>query len=175
MKRFILEKFLRVVKNRERLENALNVKISNRGKEIIINGDSVDEYVAEKVLDALDFGFPFSVATSIKEDEDNVFEIIRIKDYTKKSDLSKIRARIIGSGGKTLRTLTELTKCNFEMSGNEVGIVGYPEEIEVATQALISLIRGSKTANVYAYLEKHHPQPVFDLGLKEPKKKRAKQ
>lgn len=172
MKRFILEKLLRITKNREKLEKALNVKISNRGKEVIIEGDSVDEYIAEKVLDALDFGFPFAVAMSIKEEEDNVFEIIRIKDYTKKANLERIRARIIGTGGKTLRTLNQLTKCNFEMSGNEVGIIGDPEEIEVATQALISLIRGSKTANVYTYLERNHPEPVFDLGLKEPKKKK---
>ena len=171
MKRFILEKFLRVTKNREKLEKSLNVKISNRGKEIVMEGPPLDEYVAEKVLDALDFGFPFSVAMSIKEEE-YVFEIISIKKYTKKSDLKKVRARIIGSGGKTLRALTELTKCNFEIKGNEIGIIGDAEEIKPAQQALISLIRGSKTANVYAYLEKHHPLPVFDLGLKEARKKK---
>jgi len=103
------------------------------------------------------------------------FETIRIKDYTKKSDLGRIRARLIGAGGKTLRTLANLTSCNFEIKGNEIGIVGGAEEIKTARQAVILLIQGSKNANVYAYLEKHHPEPIFDFGIKEPKRKKPKQ
>ena len=110
MKTILSEKLPRILKNKKRLEEKLNVKITNRGKEVSIRGKPSDEYIAEKVIDALNFGFPFSVAILIKE-EDFIFEIINIKDYTKRHDLETVRARIIGKKGKTLKTLCGLTKC----------------------------------------------------------------
>ena len=166
MKTIISEKPVRIIKNRKRLEKELNIKITNRGKEISINGSPEDEYTAEKIIDALDFGFPFSTALSIKQ-EDFMFEIINIKYHTKKKDLSRIRARIIGTKGKTLKTLTNLTKCHFELKDNSIGIIGAPEDIKNAQEAIILIIQGSKQANVYAYLEKHQVQPIDDLGLRK--------
>ena len=99
--------------------------------------------------------------------EDNLFEIINIKDHTKRKDLKRIRARIIGKKGKALGTLHQLTKCNFELKDNSVGIIGDPEFIENAQEAIISIIRGSKHSNVYSNLEKHQVKPIVDLGLKE--------
>jgi KH domain-containing protein len=166
METIYCEKVPRIIKNKKKLEEELKVKIKNRGKEITIEGKPEDEYIAEKVIDALNFGFPFSIVLLIKK-EDNLFEIINIKDHTKRKDLERIRARIIGKKGKALGTLNQLTKCNFELKGNCVGIIGDPEYIENAQEAIISLIKGSKHANVYSHLEKHQVKPVVDLGLKE--------
>ena len=166
MKTLISEKIARIIKNKKRLEKELNIKISNNGKEVSLSGEPVDEYVAEKVLEALNLGFPLEIALLIKE-EDYTFEVLNIRDFTKKKDFSRIRARIIGKEGKTLRTLNNLTNCNFEVLDKEIGIVGDAENIEAARQSVISLIQGAKQANVYAYLEKHHPLPIFDLGLKK--------
>jgi ribosomal RNA assembly protein len=166
METIYCEKIPRIIKNRKKLEEKLRVKIKNRGKEVSIEGKPEDEYDAEKVIDALDFGFPFSTAMLIK-DEDNLFEVIHIKDHTKRKDLERIRARIIGKKGKTLSTLQQLTKCNFELKDNCVGIIGDPEYIKNAQEAIISLIKGTKQANVYAHLEKHQVKPVVDLGLKK--------
>ncbi len=95
MKTILSEKLPRILKNKKRLEEKLNVKITNRGKEVSIKGKPSDEYIAEKVIDALNFGFPFSVAMLIKG-EDFLFEVINIKEHTKRHDLENIRARIIG-------------------------------------------------------------------------------
>ena len=166
MKTILSEKLLRILKNKKRLEKALNIKISNRGKEVQIHGKPEEEYIAEKVIDALNFGFSFSVAISIKED-DLEFEILNIKDHTTRKDLERVRARIIGKGGKTLKTLNQLTKCNFELKDNFVGIIGLPEYIENAQESVISIIKGAKQSNVYSHLEKNQLKPVLDLGLKE--------
>jgi ribosomal RNA assembly protein len=166
MKKFILESASRIIKNRKKLEKKLNVKITNRGKEIVIEGSAMDEYAAEKVIDAINFGFSLSSALLIKE-EDFSFEILNIKDYTRRKDLERIRARIIGKGGKTLKTLSQLTDCSFELKDNEVGIIGNPEDIKNAEQGIISIVQGAKQANVYSFLEKHQPMPISDLGLKE--------
>ena len=165
MKKIIIDKVPRIIKSKKKLEKNLNIEINIRGKEVTISGSPEDEYIAEKVIDAISFGFPISAAFLIKE-EDFMFEIIPIKDYTKKHDFKRIRARIIGKKGKTLKTLSNLTECFFELKDNEVGIVGKPEYIKNAQVGIISLIRGAKQANVYSYLEKHRVQPIIDLGLK---------
>lgn len=162
----ICEKLPRILKNKKRLESSLQVKITNRGKEVHISGESEEEYIAEKVIDALNFGFPFSVALLIK-DEDFIFEIIPIKYHTTKKDFSRIKARVIGTQGKTLKTLTHLTNCFFEIKDNFVGIVGDPEDIRRAEESVKSLIKGTKQSHVYARLEKSHREPVWDLGLKD--------
>jgi KH domain-containing protein len=166
MKTILSEKLPRILKNKRRLEILLNVKITNRGKEVTIQGEPDDEYIAEKVIDALNFGFPFSDAILIKE-KNCEFEILNIKDYTRRKDLKEIRARIIGTKGGTLRTLCELTKCHFEINGNDVGIIGEPECIKNAQDAVTSIIKGAKQANVYKFLEKKQVKEPIDLGLKK--------
>ncbi len=166
MRTMICEKIVRIIKGRKKLEQELGVKITNKGKEVSIKGKPEDEYIAEKVFEALDFGFPFSSVILIRE-EDFVFEIINIKDYTSRKDLERIRARIIGKKGKTLKTLNELTKCYFEIKDNQIGIIGDPEYIKNAEEAIISIIKGAKQSNVYTRLEKHQIKGDFDLGLKE--------
>ncbi len=169
----VCDKTEKLAKNKNRLERLLNVKITIKNDEISIEGKPEDEYTAEKVIQALAFGFPLPVALLIKE-EDFLFEILDIKDFTHRKDLETIRARIIGKEGKTLKTLNTLTQCYFELKDNDVGIIGSPEYIKNAQDAVIFLIQGSKQANVYSFLEKHQVQPMIDLGLKEKKGKKLK-
>ncbi len=165
MKKILSEKLPRITKNRKRLENALNVKITNRGKEVTIEGEPVDEYAAEKVIDAINFGFSLSSALRIKE-EDATFEVINIKDHTKRKDLKEIRARLIGTQGKTLKTLHNLTNSSFELKDNEVGIIARAEDVENAQNGVIAIIQGAKQGNVYTFLEKSKQGEITDLGLK---------
>src|SRR3989339_200468 len=156
MKTILCEKIQRITTLKKKLQERLNVKITNKGNEVFINGNPEDEYFAEKVIDALNFGFSFSSAILIKEG-DCIFEILNIKDHTRRNDLERIRARIIGTNGKTLKTLSDLTESHFELKDNFVGI--------------ISIIRGAKQKNVYNFLEKRKVEDIEDLGLKKPKKK----
>ena len=165
MKKIFSEKFQRIIKHKEKLEGNLKVKITNRGKEIFIEGHPKDEYYAEKVIDALNFGFSFPTAILIKKG-DFIFEILNIKDYTNRKDLERIKARIIGKGGKTLKVLHDLTECYFELNENNVGIIGVSEYMKNAEEAVISIIKGAKQSNVYNFLEKNREKPVIDLGLK---------
>lgn len=168
MKIIIVDKLSKITKNRKRLENKLGVKISNRGREVKIEGNPEEEYVAEKVIDALNFGFGYSDAIQIKE-EDFVFEKFSIKDYTHRKNLESVRARVIGTKGKTLNTVGELTGCVVELDGNEVGIIGPAELIKNAQDAVISIIQGAKQSYAYKMLEKNRPQPILDLGLRKEK------
>ena len=81
--------------------------------------------------------------------------------------MSSVRARIIGKAGKTLKTLTDLSECYFELKDNFVGIMGAPEFMKNAQESVISIIRGSKQGNVYKFLEKNRFQEPPDLGLRK--------
>jgi len=160
------DKLPRILKNKKHLEERLNVKITNKAREVFIEGKPEDEYIAEKIVEALNYGFEFKEAMLIKE-EDFVLEILLIKNFTRRNDLARIRARIIGKQGRTKKTLCQLTKCFIQVKENEVAILGDPEYIYNAQEAVKSLIKGSKQSNVYKHLEKHQLKPVIDLGLKE--------
>jgi len=166
MKTILSDKLPRILKNKKNLEKNLKVKITHRGKEVIITGKPEDEYVAEKIIDALNFGFPFANAMLIKT-EDFLFEIINIKDHTKRGDLKSVRARLIGTQGQTLQNLTKLSESYFEIKDNQIGIIAPPENMGKSQEAVISIIRGSKQGNVYKFLEKNQNKPIGDLGLKE--------
>jgi ribosomal RNA assembly protein len=174
MKKIISDKVIRIIKSKENLETELNVNIDIRGKEIYITGTPEDEYTAEKVIEALDFGFPFANALQIKK-EDILFEILNIKECTPQKNFERIRGRIIGKDGKALQTICNLSECHIELSGNKLGIIGPAENIRNVEEACKLLVKGTKHANVYAYLEKHRIEPIIDLGLKEVKKAKKKE
>ena len=121
MRKIILDKIIRVVKARKKLEKELGIKLTFNGKELTIEGKPEEEYVAEKVLEAINFGFAIDAALMIKEEE-LTFEILNIKDYTKRNDLERIRGRIIGTNGKTKSTLINLTECFIEIKDNKVTV-----------------------------------------------------
>lgn len=168
MIKLIIDKLARIIKNKKKLEELLEIKINNRGTEVYLEGSPENEYIAEKVIMALDFGFPYSAASEIKT-EDLVFETLNIKEYTNQKNLPRVRGRVIGKEGKTLKTISGLSNCYLEIKDNNIGIIGEPEFIKNAHEALILVIKGTKVGNAYAYLEKHQLEPIVDLGLKKKK------
>lgn len=173
MKTIIAEKIPRIIKCKKKLEEELKVNLEINGKEVIITGTPEEEYIAEKIIEAIDFGFPIHDALTINQ-EDFIFEILNIKDYTPQKNFERVRGRIIGKEGKALKTLCNLGECSIEVFGNKVGIIGDSENVKRVEEACKLLIKGTKHGNVYAYLEGHKPEPILDLGLKEPKKTRKK-
>jgi len=153
MQEIYIENIGKILKNKKILERELDVKITNKGRDFFINGESEKEFIALKVLEALELGFSINYALKLKNEE-NLFQTINIKDITKRRDLETIKGRIIGTKGKTLKTLTNLTDCNLCLKDNCLGIIGNYENIQDAIIALESLIHGSKQGNVYSRLEK---------------------
>jgi len=135
------------------LEKRLNININIEGRKATIIGKSFEEYEASIVLDAINFGFSAKKALTLK-DENMVFRIINIKNFTRKKNLKDVRARVIGSRGRTKKTIENITNCEIFIKDNEVGLIGNVELIDEITTALSSLIRGTKQANTYRYLEK---------------------
>ncbi|MEK6873698.1 MAG: KH domain-containing protein [Nanoarchaeota archaeon] len=152
MKKLYVSKVRKVSQNKNELEKNLDVKISISGRNISVDGKEVDEYFASRVIEALDYPF-FPEDALLLKDENYMLEVLDIKDYTRRKDFGVIRGRIIGTNGRTLRVLRDLTGCEIVVENNNVAIIGKAEHILGAVQAVISLIQGSKQGNVYARLE----------------------
>ena len=164
MQQTYIESIAKVLSSKKKLEKEFEIKITNRGKNLFVDGKPENEFIALNVIEALDFGFPIDTALELKQEE-IIFQIINIKDITKRSDLSRIKARLIGTRGRTLKTLKILTECNICLHDNQIAIIGNCEEIEDAVQAIISIIHGSKQSNVYARLEKHRKNKNKDSKI----------
>lgn len=155
MERILVNNTLELRKHQTELEQKLKVKIAIKGKQVTFSGESLDEYEASIIFDAISFGFSPKVALMLK-DEDTVFRKINIKSVTNRKNIALVRARLIGTDGRTRRTLEQLGDCRIMIKDNEVGIIGPAEDIEEATTGVESLIRGSKQSNVYGYLERRN-------------------
>ncbi|MEK6844503.1 MAG: hypothetical protein AABX83_03710 [Nanoarchaeota archaeon] len=149
----LFQRITELKRTKNELERKLNVKIILNGRTVTIKGDSLDEYEASLVLDAMNFGFSARRALLLKE-ESKIFRILNIKRFTKKRDLKTVRARIIGKKGKTKETIENITGAHLVIKDNEIGIIASADTIEDIVTALIALIKGTKQSNTYHYLEK---------------------
>ncbi len=141
-------------KNKSQLEKKLNTKITLKGRQVtLISKNPLDEYEASIILDAMNFGFSAKKVLMIKEQE-MLFRIINIKNFTRKKNLNEVRARIIGTKGRTKRTIEDISNCHILIKDNEVGIICNAYDIEEIITGITNLIRGTKQSNTYRYLEK---------------------
>ncbi len=152
-----------VTKYRKELEKKLNVKIEIRGRKVVLDGDTVDEYDALQVFEAIGFGFSVNRALALTE-EDVVFRKIHIKNHTKRS-LRSVLGRLIGTYGKTRKTISEISGCDILVKGGEAGIIGDAERVEDVERAIIHLIEGSKQSNMYRFLERMNRERKEKLDL----------
>lgn len=175
MQQIYCESIGKVLSERNNLEKELKVKITNKGNVIQVNGQPEDEYLAIQVIEAMTLGFSSTKALLLAQ-EDFIFEKILIKNLTHRHDLERIRGRIIGTNGRTKRTIESLGNCNISVHDNTVGIIGFADEIETTITALKSLIKGKKQTKTYSYLEearsKFKNELNIDLGLKKTRKKK---
>lgn len=142
-----------ILNNREVILREIDVKITNKGKILFIEGPPENEYLALKIIEAINLGFSLEKALLLKNEE-NILHILNIRDVTKRKDIHNVRARLIGTLGKTKENIENLSDCLISVHDNQVGIIGDANIINEAIISVRLLIQGSKQGNVYARLEK---------------------
>jgi len=153
METLYIKKTTELKRTKDELEKALKVKITIKANQVTIDGEPVDEFEASNVIEAIGMGFSAKKALLLK-DPDYTFRKINIKHFTRRKNLEDVRARIIGKEGKTKKTMEDISGTYIVLDNNEVGLIGPTEEIDNETTAMLNLIKGTKQANVYKFLEK---------------------
>ena len=142
----------KIMQSKKVLEQSFKIKLSSKDHIITIHGKPEDEYLAFQAIEALNMGFSVGEALLLKN-EDFILEKINIKAITKRKNLAQVRARIIGTKGKAIRVIEDLSGCYIVVHDNSVGIMGFSEDVKKAAFAIKRLIAGSKHATVFSYLE----------------------
>lgn len=111
---------------------------------------------AKEVITAIGRGFTPEHAFRLLDDEEVVFEVIDLRETVGRSpsDLKRLKGRVIGKEGKTRRIVEELSEANISVYGHTISIIGYPDQVAIAREAISMLIRGSLHGTVYRFLHK---------------------
>jgi len=145
---------------KKRLQQSTGTRIeidSATGEVTIDESGATDPVLALKARDIVQ-----AVARGFSEvrafrllDEDAYIEILDIKDFAhSKNRVAQIRARMIGTRGKTRRIIEELTGVDVSVWGHTVAMIGGSFEMAIAREAVFMILRGSEHKTVYRFLER---------------------
>lgn len=122
---------------------------------------------AQDVVKAIGRGFSPDRAFRLWQD-DAFFQLLDLTEYVgnRRNRISSVKGRIIGSEGRTREHIEAMTGTQLSIYGKTIGIIGEPEEAELARDAIEMLIDGSPHSAVYSMLEERRRElRMKDLGM----------
>ncbi len=145
---------------KELIEKRTGVKLSvdsEEGDVEIDHSHAIDPSMAivvSNIVTAIGRGFPPSKAIKLLEN-DCYLGVLDIRDYVGKKieHVERMRARVIGTHGKTREIFEELTGADISIYGNTVAIIGTSIQLDIARRGMDMLLSGSEHAAVYHFLE----------------------
>jgi len=157
---------------KEQLQEATGTQIvvdSETGEVTIDESSARDPVLALKARDivhAVARGFSEERAFHLL-DEDTYLEVLDVKDFAHtKARIAQVRARLIGTRGKTRRIIEELTGVDVSVWGHTVALIGGSFEMAIAREAVLMLLRGSEHKTVYRFLERKRADlKVYQMGF----------
>ena len=132
--------------------------IDSDSGEVKIESENIEEPVmalnVADIVNAIGVGFSPERAFRLFH-EDVYFASFDIRDYVGKdaNHVRRIRARIIGTKGKTRRIIEDLTGADISIHRNYVGVIGDLLELDVGKTAVDMILNGSEHSSVYRFLE----------------------
>ena len=129
-----------------------DIEISN-GNEVSISGDAYDEFNARNVITAFGRGFDLEIAYKLLSEE-YMFESINLKEeFKSENHRQRIKARVIGEGGKAKTYIEETSEAYLSIYGNTVSFIGTLEQIKMAKAAVEVLLEGGTHKSAYKVME----------------------
>jgi ribosomal RNA assembly protein len=144
-------------KDKKELEEWSSARIhvdSDEGDVVIFGKDALKLFELREIIQAIARGFSPETARLLLK-SDYMLEIINLKDYglDNPNKLARVKARVIGTGGKARRVIEELTSTQVCVYGKTIGIIGECGNVTTARRAVELLIKGSMHSTVYKWLE----------------------
>ena len=149
-------------KTLEELMKKLQCKIEiQEENEAIIEGNEGNayaEYIAYNVLSAFGRGFPIEKAYRLLSDG-IFFKSIDLKDMFKnKKQIMRVKARVIGRGGKAKNYIQAVSGADIAVYGNTISGIGTVEQLRIAYSAIDILLSGGTHKKAYRVMEKERSE-----------------
>jgi len=145
----------------------INLKINSKTGDVVItsigNSTESNPLKAVEIVTSIAYGFSPERAFRLF-DEENTLAQLDLREYSGKSDsnLSRIKGRIIGLGGKSRKLLEDLTGTYVSVYGHMVAVIGMTDQIKLALDAINMLASGSPHRSVYNMLERARSRAKMD-------------
>ena len=150
-------------------KSGAHISVDSESGTVVIDSKEGDPYKALKASDAIKAiarGFSPEKALKLLDVEDLILDMMDLSKISDApSDLTRIKGRIIGRGGKTREIIESMTGAKISVYGKTIGIIGDAEQIMTVRTALDMLIDGAPHGAVYGYLERRRreiKQSQFD-------------
>ncbi|MEM2878624.1 MAG: KH domain-containing protein [Candidatus Hadarchaeales archaeon] len=110
--------------------------------------------MARDVVNAIARGFSSEKAFRLFSEEAQL-QVVDIRDYVGDSEnaLVRMKGRLIGEGGKVRKLIEETTGASISIYGKTIALIGSPEQLSVAREAVDMILRGAKHSSVFRFLE----------------------
>jgi ribosomal RNA assembly protein len=141
-----------------KLEKLCGCRLKFRGaNEIIVDGNGAfEEYTAKNVIYAFGRGFGIDVAVKLTH-PDYYFSSIDIGEFTRnKNRIREIRARLIGTNGRTKKYIEVVSSAKVSIFGDTISFIGKSDCIEEAETAANAIIDGRSHRLAYNKMEAAH-------------------
>ncbi len=116
--------------------------------------DAVEFMRAKDVVSAIAYGFSPDTALKLLYDENMVLDVINLSDYLADSALRRIKGRIIGKEGKMRKQIEDMLNVSISVSEKHVAIIGDPENVAAAREAVMMLVDGAQHSTVIKFMER---------------------
>jgi ribosomal RNA assembly protein len=141
---------------RKKIERLTKLKlwIDTDTNEVSFNSSSADAiFFAKQVVTLVGRGFSPDSACKVLDDR-YIADIVDVRDFgaSQRTDRKRLLGRIIGTDGKTKRKIEIETNTEIVIYGKTVGILGKPEDVMKAKQAVEAVLSGSEQATAYRLL-----------------------
>lgn len=139
------------------IEETFGVKLfidskSNTVK-VVASSDDADPITAVNYIEALARGFSPERAMDLTK-EGYVMSVINLRDYAHtRNSLIRIRSRLIGTKGSARKRIETLTDTKISIYGDHVAVIGKPDDVRVAVDAILQLVNGLKHGTIFSRLE----------------------
>ena len=116
-------------------------------------GDS-EPFKAVEIVTAIGRGFSPEAAMTLLEGH-NALHVVDLREFAGKSPaaLGRVRARVIGEGGRARRNVESLSGTRISVYGRTVSVIGDSSRLRLAVDAIASISAGSMHGAVYGRLE----------------------
>ena len=142
---------------KKRVEEATKCRIDINPKTETVKiecEDAIGFLKAKDIVNAIAAGFNAETALKLLDGEFTILEVIDLSNFIPPSAMQRIKGRIIGKEGKMRKMIEEMLVVDVSIHDKTVAIIGEPENVNAAREAIMMLIDGAQHSTVQRFLER---------------------